>query len=87
MALICDIELGSGIQVENAYHIIYSFAGTEHRLNFTVNVYVDKKAFDEGKQVITSKSYDMDFDKDRNLFRQMYEHLISLPEFAYATEA
>lgn len=87
MALICDVELENGLKIEGAYHRIASFSGTETYLNFNVDVYVKKAVFDEGRPSVTSKRYEMTFDKDRNLFRQMYECLRTLPEYEDAVEA
>lgn len=87
MAFICGVELNSGINVDDAYHIISSFSGTATSLNFNVSVYVDKSAYENGKQAITSRTYDMDFDKDKNLFRQMHEYMSGLPEYENAVEA
>ena len=87
MALINDIELESGLVIGNAYHRIDSYKGTERYLAFIVNIYINEEAFDEGKPPITYKEYGLSYNKDRNLFSQMYEYLRSLPEYADAVEA
>lgn len=87
LALICDIDLESGLTVENAYLRIKSFNGSESRVSFILYIYTNKDNFKNGKPAISQKSYNMDFDKDRNLFRQMYNFLLTLPEYENATEA
>ncbi len=87
MALICDIELSSGLSISQAYLRIDNFSGSERYLNFSLNFYIDKKSFDEEKPPVYTTSYATTFDKDRNLFGQMYEYLRTLPEYADAIEA
>lgn len=88
MALICDVELeGIGLVVEDAYLRIASFSGSEKHVNFNLNIYINKDRYDDDRSPITIINYSMEFDNDRNLFRQMYEHLRTLPEYAGAVEA
>jgi len=87
MALICDIDLDSGLNIKDAYIRIVRFSGTENSLNFDVNIYVSKGGYDQGKSTVATISHIMDYDKDQNIFRQMYEHLRSLPEYENAVEA
>lgn len=87
MALICDVELESGLTIQNAYLRISRFEGTEKNVNFNLRVYVDKASYEDEKLPVTQINYSMEFDKDRNLFRQMYEHLTSLSEYTNAVEA
>ena len=44
VALICDVELESGITIPNAYLRIGSFSGNENYISFNLNIYVDKDA-------------------------------------------
>jgi|SRR5699024_7789249 len=87
LALVCDVELESGLTISKAYLKISSFSGSETHINFNLNVFINKTNFEEERPPITHKNYDMHFDKDRNLFRQMYEHLRTLPEYEHAIEA
>lgn len=87
MALICDIELENGLSVPDAYLRIVSFSGTETEVSFVLNAYLNKDALEEGRPPVASFGYNTNFDKDRNLFRQMYEHLRTLPEYENAVEA
>lgn len=87
MALLNDIELSNGLKVEKAYIRISYFSGTESRVDFNADAYISEGAFNEGKTPISTFSYSMEFDKDRNLFSQMYEHLRSLPEYKNAIDA
>lgn len=87
MALLNNLELSNGLKIEDAYIRIIYFNGTEETLDFTANAYIDESAFREGKTPVASLNYSMDFDKNRNIFRQMYEHLIELPEYENAVEA
>lgn len=87
MALISDIELDSGLIIQNAYLRIRTFSGSETYINFNLSVYLNKESFIEEKSPITQINYNMDYDKDRNLFRQMYEYLRTLPEYEDAVEA
>lgn len=87
MALINDVDLENGLTVENAYHRITEFKGTERQLFFTVTIYVSKEFYNDDKSPLESKEHGMTYDKDRNLFRQMYEKLRSLPEYEDAVEA
>lgn len=86
MALICDVALESGLAINDAYLRINNFSGTESHLNFVLSIYVNKESYDD-KPAISSISYNMAFDKDRNVFRQMYEYLRTLPEYVDAVEA
>lgn len=87
MALINDIELENGLSVEGAYLRIVNFSGTENNVNFVLNVYASVNAFNEERPPITSFSYRIDYDKNRNLFSQMYDYLRTLPEYEDAVEA
>lgn len=87
LALKCDVELDSGLLVKGAYHRITNFYGTESQISFSVNVYINKEAFEKEKPSITSKTFETTFDKDRNLFSQMYEYLRTLSEYDEAVEA
>lgn len=88
LALICDIELEDiGLTINNAYLRIETFSGSETHVNFNLSVYINKESYDENRSPITRINYSTEFDKDRNLFRQMYEYLRSLPEYEDAVEA
>lgn len=87
LALICDMELESGLMIPDAYLRITSFSGSENHVNFNLSVFINENSFDDEKPAVTQIAYSMDFDKDRNLFRQMYEYLKTLPEYEDAVEA
>ena len=87
MALNCDVELESGITIPNAYLRIGSFSGNENYISFNLNIYVDKDAYIEEKPSVSTVSHSMKFDTTSNLFRQMYEHLRTLPQYINAVEA
>lgn len=87
MALICDVELNSGLTINNAYLRIVRFTGTDFGLDFDLSVYVDKSSFEGGKSAVSTFTYSMDYDKNHNLFRQMYEYLLSMSEYKDAVEA
>lgn len=87
MALICDVELKSGLTINKAYLRLSNFRGTEEYLNFDINVYVDKKSFVEGKAEVERLSFYMEFDPTRSLVNQVYEHVRSLPEYEDAVTA
>lgn len=87
MALKCDVELESGLMIPDAYLRIETFSGSETHVNFNLSVYINKTSFDEKKPPVTQINYGMEFDKDRNLFSQMYSYLRTLPEYEDAVEA
>lgn len=86
MALICDVELNSGLTLTDAYLRITSFSGSENRINFVLGIYTSKENFTEERPPVSQTSYNISFDKNRNLFNQMYNHLLSLPEYESAKE-
>lgn len=87
MALKTDVERESGLVIDDAYLRVVKFSGTKSYLDFTLNIYVNRQAYDKGRYAVSSKFYNMSFDKDRNLFRQMHEYLRALPEYEDAVEA
>lgn len=87
MAIKSNIVLDNGLIINNAYLRIESFSGTEKSVSFVLNVYASSNAYDENKPPVTSFSYRMEFDKDKNLFAQMYSYLRNLPEYENAVEA
>lgn len=87
MALICDVELESGLTINDAYLRLSNFRGTEEMLHFDIYVYVDKNNFLEGKTEVSRLSFSVDFDPTRNLLNQVYEHVRSLPEYEDAVSA
>jgi len=87
MALISDVELDSGLKINDAYIRIHKFSGTENVVDFELHVFVDKASYEEGRAPLDRRYYSMLFDKNQNLYRQMYEHLLSLPEYEAAAEA
>jgi len=87
MALKCDIELDSGLMIKDAYLRISSFSGTERDLSFQLNVYADKAYYNDNRPPVSYLAYKMNYDKDRNIFSQMYDYLGSLPEYEDAVEA
>lgn len=87
MALIADLNLDNGLVINNAYFRIEIFSGTEENVSFILNAYVNQDAFEEKRPPVAEFSYRMEFDKSRNLFSQMYEYLMGLPEFESAVEA
>lgn len=87
MALICDIELDSGLTVKDAYIRIGNSSGNDKSLSFRLDAYVSIEAFTEEKTPIASFDYSIEFNKTRNLYNQAYEFLIGLPEYANSIEA
>lgn len=86
MPLLCDVELSSGLIVDNAYLRIVSFSGTEKNLNFDLAIFVNKESYENGKQMLSLKSYSIPYAKGQDIFRQMYTYLLTLPEYKKAVE-
>jgi len=87
MALVSDVELDNGLILNGAYLRIESFSGNEYSISFNLNIYVDKDNYQNNKRAVTSIDYSMEFNNNRNLFTQMYEYLMALPEYKNAIEA
>lgn len=87
MALICDVELSSGLEVNNAYLRIISFSGTEVNLSFNLYIYVDKDSYKNKRTPLTSETHEITFDKDRYIFRKAYGYLQALDKYKDAVEA
>jgi len=82
MALIKNIELPTGINVENAYLRVERVTITKTSMTFSLREYKeqDKPFFNEITFV------DVYSIEGENPFKQAYEHLKTLPEFADATD-
>lgn len=87
MAILNTVNLDNGLTIENAFLQISNFSGDHDILHFNVSVYMNESAYQDGKPSITTLDYSMDYDKDRNLYKQMYNHLHNLPEYEDAIEA
>lgn len=82
--LIKNLELSSGIKLNNVYARIEPFIGNKGIINLTINYYIDKISADEGKSIIKSYSFDMVpsvADDAPNFIKQAYEYLKTLAEF------
>lgn len=89
MALQINIELDSGITVEDAYHRIGELMGNKENLMFHLDSYVSRDSFKEGKQLIRQQAYYFSPSIDEgseNFIKQGYEHLKTLPEFESAVD-
>jgi len=87
MALICNVELESGLSLNGSYLKITNFSGTEKELSFQLNVYADKTSFEEKRPPVAYLSFVMEYNKGRDIFEQMYDYLKSLPEYTGAINA
>ncbi|WP_066190772.1 hypothetical protein [Gracilibacillus timonensis] len=81
MPMQCDVTLESGLVVPIAYLSIVNFSGNDDEISCTLGVWLNKKTYRENKQSITGLLHHLEYDKDRNIYRQMYEHLHSLLEY------
>lgn len=87
MPLVADVELESGLVLNDAYLVITSFSGTKKQIDFVLSIYVNKESYNEERTALSTRVFSLDFDKDRNLFRQMYGYLLTFPEYEDAVEA
>lgn len=82
MAIKKDINLETGVCVNNAYCRIENITIDKHNMNFNIRKYADKDKpfFDEQ---YLSCSYNIECE---NLFKQAYEYLKTLEEFKDAED-
>jgi hypothetical protein len=90
LALQKDITTPSGIEVKGAYARIDSRSGkNKGTMTFTLNYYVDRQAFIDGKSEIIQEVYSFVPSVEENALndiKQGYEYLKTLPEFEGAVD-
>ncbi len=82
--LISTVNTPYGMELKEAYIRISFLSGNENVIIITVNFYVSKAAYDEGKEEFQKTDYRFEpdiRDNAANFFKQGYEYLKSLPEF------
>lgn len=90
MALLLDVALNSGLNVNGAYARIDTISGSKDGLNITLNYYVDQQAFTDGKSYVKQEVYyfvPSVADGADNFIKQGYVYLKTLDAFATATDA
>ena len=87
MALLQNVKLNIGIEINGAYIRIDTINGNKERLEISVNTYVSKNSFLNGSGYLEQKTYAfkplLELDSD-NFIKQGYGYLKTLPEFANA---
>jgi len=89
MGLQKELELNSGIVVENAYFRIDTISGNKNKISVSLVSYVSRKDFLEGKSTLNKESYSFKPDiKDigMNFIRQGYACIKNTEEFQGAVD-
>lgn len=89
MGLSINADLSNGLSVNNAYHRIDAIGGSKETMLFTLNSYVSKEAYQEGKSYLAQKQYKFTptvEDGASNFIKQAYEYLKRIPEFKGALD-
>jgi len=89
MGLQKDLELNSGIMVEDAYFRIDTISGNKNKITVSLVSYVSRNDFLEGKSILNKESYSFTPDiKDigMNFIRQGYACIKSTEEFQDAKD-
>ena len=89
MALQRNINLNSGIQITNGYSRIDSISGSKNGITFTLNSYLNRQAYENGKEYIEHR--ELSFipsvkDNSSNWIKQSYNYLKTLEEFKDAVD-
>ena len=90
MAIIINIGTNSGVSINQSYARIDTTNGSKESQTVTVNYYVSKEAFEEGKDFLKQEVYTCPVSVELNspnFIKQEYEYLKTLPEFAGAVDA
>ncbi|MEK0313743.1 hypothetical protein [Cohnella sp. 56] len=90
MAIITNVTLESGLEVQDSYARIELIQGDKTKLTVGLFFYVNQQAIEGGKDTVTRKYYDFvpaDEDDSVRWDKQAYEYLKALPEFAEAVDA
>jgi len=89
MAIINNVELPSGIIVENAYRRISAVSGNKELLALSLDSYISQQAYAEGKSLVNQQAFAFAPSVDEtalNFIKQGYEYLKTLPELATAVD-
>lgn len=84
MALEKKITLKNGLEVDNAYIRIDTISGYKGNLDISVNSYLSKKDFEDGKELLSQKFYKFSPETNSNskeIWTQGYEFLKTLKEY------
>ncbi len=84
MALSKNIVLGNGLTVDNSYIRIDTISGYKSGLDISVNSYVSRQDFKDGKGYLEQKFYNFVPNVDdnaKNFIKQGYEYLKTLDEY------
>jgi hypothetical protein len=83
MALKKTVQLPTGITVENAYHRVLNIRIIDkNRFRFSVTSHVDAE-----KDAFTNQEFDAQYDLNGdNPFKQAYQHIKKMSEFADAVD-
>ena len=83
MALILKKEMETGLIVEEAYCKVEEINANKERMNFYLNIYLNKEARDNNKTPLETKFYSCEHSvlTAENSIKQAYNHLKTLEEF------
>lgn len=84
MAILKAVNLQSGLNVEGAYIRIDTVSGSKSELTISVNTYVSRESFKDGKGYMSQKSYTFVpsvLTGSENFIKQGYEYLKGTPEY------
>lgn len=89
MAIIKELELKSGIKVENAYFMVSNVTCDKTFMEFTVNVFKDKASRNENRTTIDNLKFICNHDisiNSSNVIKQAYEYMKTLDEYKNAID-
>lgn len=89
MAISKNIELSSGLKIDDAYIRIDTVNGYKGGITISVNSYISQKAFKCGKNYLDQKFYSFVPNVDNNsenFIKQGYSYLKMLEEYKDATD-
>ena len=83
MALILKKEMNTGFVLDNAYCKVEEINANKERMNFYLNIYLNKESRDNNKIPLETKFYSCEHSvlTSENSIRQAYNHLKTLDEF------
>lgn len=89
MAITKNIELNTGLLVENAYIRIDSLSGCKENLSMSVNAYLSQEDFTQGKAYLEQEIHSFTpsvEDGSENFIKQGYTYLKTLQKYLNAVD-
>lgn len=89
MGLLKDLSTNIGLEIKDAYFNIGNLSGNQNIIQFTLNAYVDRNAYLEGKASIETRTYSFipdSSDSALNIFRQIYAYAKEIDDYKDAID-